>query len=1342
MLKKSLMILISLFLVLGIIIPIFAIPKAHADMFDIDTDPGLDSKKLERIGETQAEKDLKKNAEKTREKKDKNYKKKKKKKRAEKAYAKYMFDDTAKNQTLMYYKAQTNAGSDTVESIIDDKATEGAGKPYATFLNTLYNWNLYKTYSDQVDVGKGIIVKGIKLIFGVPLLCCFYLLDGIDHLLGLLGDLVGYLNIWQYLTDSQGEIPKDSPFYALNPFVQMMHKLTTLAKIFIAIFLGWIAFRLVTGVGRARSRGTYFKNGISKVIYAMLSVAFAALFISSVFGLISDMLKNAGGVSTSAVEKIPATVIVDDRQYIDNSLNKIKGKKGSEGTNNGYILNHDHPDFPKNPKDMANKIPSQKLVQYMNTDGNKEIEEKLDGKQLLKDWTFSTKYTALDIDSMYSLSEGDSKFMGLGKGKDAVTQFKLSPGPQGVKLFGGKDFISFDLKDVSIESASLVGNTALGQCLNAVKMAAMIFVVTFVITSLFIAVVRGLISAYKDFIVNFSFSQLGFYQAFFGIFITTIMILMNIFLFFAIIGQFPDLVTATDAKFTESLNQDSKFSGVVKQFLQTILSLIALWICAMLAHKLHKGVLTMVGQWFTQILETLNPDSAYGSSNNAHHRALQNALGSNTYGNEAATGMLTDPIGSAQSGMQSLKDLKEQGEEKATSLKSLMGNDEEDGYGSNGQSSSQFSGRVSATDGDSDYQDADAQGEQIEENIQEGLSGLEQQSDKAIDKNLDSQERSVGEATEAFEKLNDAETELQNAKDEYDRLEKNDASPEELQDAQSRIDAAQNDYDKQLGIAQGASQSLAKSGASVGDVAQGRVQSMQDFHNAGEEIQKAETELQDLQDQRHEMELYGGSPGDIKTLDRRIGEAQDKVDLAKQKQQLAKQAYDANINNPTAEKDARNDLIAANQSEVAARRELSEAQAHGNLTQQQYGSLQQAAKNIQPELEKYSSDLNSRIQQQEQKQHALQFMKNNGGLAFTNADQNVQSQELERADQQVSQIKQDLSQAKANKKPKQTIQELNEQLSNAQAHFANVQSATNTMQSGYNVDDGMNAQQQVVSQAFSRRIQAEKALNNLKKQESAGQLVDRTEMKQAESQFQQAASQHQHAERVLSGIQAVSSVGSKQVSPQQIESVIQDNNSNLDSLAKEQANADKVQSTVNNLEQGGKASAEETSLLSTMQKRIRKDKSARAKQATDNYKATLERLKKLKQQQKRGMPVRSEIKNVEASARQAKKQMNQAVDSETFVAHQGSVIRQTGRTMIQNIQNAQNNVKEQVDKVATRKINHKNILRTGGLSSDQLQNYKKSIAEERRSKEQNKQKFLRERASRISQIRKDLDIKL
>ena len=151
------MILISSILVLGIVIPIFAIPKAHADMFDIDTDPGLDSKKLERVGETQAEKDFKKNAEKTREKKDKNYKKRKSKERAKKAYASYLFKDSSGNETLMYYKNQTQASDKTVEKKIDDEVSQGKGKPYATFLNTLYNWNLYKTYTNQVDVGLSLI---------------------------------------------------------------------------------------------------------------------------------------------------------------------------------------------------------------------------------------------------------------------------------------------------------------------------------------------------------------------------------------------------------------------------------------------------------------------------------------------------------------------------------------------------------------------------------------------------------------------------------------------------------------------------------------------------------------------------------------------------------------------------------------------------------------------------------------------------------------------------------------------------------------------------------------------------------------------------------------------------------------------------------------------------------------------------------------------------------------------------------------------------------------------------------------------------------------------------------
>lgn len=1315
---------------------------------DLEPDPG-NLKNMLNPTSKRLEDNINKDSEKFKEKTFKGYKenkqKEKTKKAKEKAYASVLFKDSGKNDTLMYYKAQTNSKAPTVEGKIEDETNNSSeAKAYASFLNSLYSWNLYKTYTNQAEVGGSIPIKGLKFFFGGAILICMYIMSGLDELRKLFADLFDYLNLFQYIASDNGTIPKDNPLSFFNPVVHFFNKLTAVAKIVVAIFFGWVAFRLISGIGRARARGHYFKTKFSKGIYAMIAILFGAAFISGCFGIISDILRDSDDVATEAVEKIPSQMIVNNRQYIDNSLTKIEGKKGAEATNDGYILNHDADQgFPTTYKQVETKIPSQKLITYMNTDNDKEIAEKLNGKDLMKQWTFSESLTSNDINSMYDLSSGKS-WSGLDK-TARITQFKLAPGANGVKLFGGKDAFSFDLKDTAIESASLAGNTGYGQFLNAVKLGALIIGISFVVFTLYLAIFSGLISALKDFFVNFSLSTVGVVQAFFGIIVTAAMTLLGIGLVFALINLYPDMVTSLDGSFTDKLNQDDKFSGTTKQTMQVVVTLFVLWFCSKLVFKIYKGVLSIVHEWFTRILEALNPDAAMSPSTRADRKSLDNALNSNMFGQEAgenavdAVGENTvdamrHPINAARSGRESLKDLKDKGQEKLQSLNSLMNDkdDESNSYG-NGSNSrgSQFSGSVNGVE--SGVDDPETQGEKLEEDIKDGISNLEKQSDKGIRNNLENQEKRIGQATEAFESLNGAEQELKDAKDNYNNLQEQGASQEELASAKSRVDAAQNAYDKQLGASQEASRALARSGASVGDIAQGRVQSMQDYNAASGELQDAESKLSDLIDERNDMEAFGASKYDLKQMDKRIGDAKDNVSIAKEKQKLAKSAYDANVNNPIAEKDARNDLIAAQQGETAARRELKEASAHGNLTDKQYSNLQSAATALSSDVDQYKQVIDDDVKNGEAKRHAMNFMKNNGGNAFASSDYGVQDNELERADNRVSDLKEQLRHA-----PKNKAKDLQDQLTQAQAHHSNVQTASNAMQTGANVNDGLNAQEQVVSQAYQKRISAEKTLSSLKSQANAGKLVDREEMKAAESNYNQAYSGHQHAERVLSGLHALHAVGSKSVSPTQLEVMNKSNDDHLDQLYKQQKQFGDVQGTIGTLNQGGMASPQQTSNLSTVQKRVRKGAAEKARQAREQYEATVERLEQLKQQERNGMPVRSDIKRQEASKKQAEKQMIQAEQKQSFIESQGVQIRRTGNTMVSNIKDAKTNVADSLTKVSERKQTHQDILKTGGLSTKQLQDYKKQIVHDRESSERNKQQFLRERASRIGNMRKEL----
>lgn len=1316
-------------------------PKPSIGNQDNDRKPG-NIKDMINPGQQQLEDNINKDSEKFKEEKFDGYKEQKQKEKTkdakDKAYATKLFKDSNNNDTLMYYDAQTNSGVPTVESKIKD-ATDNPdeGVRYASYLNSLHSWNLYKTYTNQVEVGGSIPIKGIKFLFGGFILICMYIMSGIDKLLSVFADLFDYLNIFKYIANDNGEIPQDNPLSFFNPVVHFFNKLTAIAKIIVAMFFGWVAFRLVSGIGRARARGHYFKSKFSKGIYAMIAILFGAAFISGCFGIISDVLRDSEDVASDAVNDIPTQMIVDNRQYIDNSLTNIKGKKGAEGTNDGYILNHDpEQGFPTTYNQIETKVPSQKLITYMNTDNKEDIKEKLDGKDLIKKWMFSESFTSNDLNSMYNLTSGDS-WSGLDKSA-RITQFKLAPQANGVKLFGGKDMFSFDLKDISIESASLAGNTGFGQFLNAVKLGALVIGISFVVFTLYLAIFRGLISALKDFIVNFSLSTIGVVQAFFGVIATAAITLLGIGLVFALIRLYPEMVKALDFSFTEKLNQDDQFNGVLKQTLQVVVTLFVLWFCSKLVFSIRKGVMTVVQEWFTRILEALNPDASMSPSMSADRRALDNAVNSNLAGQQmgenAVDGVgeaVGHPIDSAKSGVESLKDIKDKGQEKVQSLNDLM-NREEDGEGLNkgsNQRSSQFSGSVNGVDTGVD--DPETQGEKLEGDIQEGISNLEKQSDRGVNNNLNEQEKRIGQATEAFDNLNEAEQELSDAKDNYKNLQENGASSEELEGAKTRVNDAQKAYDHALGNSQEASRALARTGASVGDIAQGRVQSMQDYNSANSELKDAENNLDDLINEKNDMEAFGASKYDMKQIDKRIGDAEDKVSIAKEKQKLAKDAYEANVNNPVAEKDARNDLISAQQSEHAARREFKEANTHGNLTDKQYSNLQNAANSLSSDVDQYKNVIDQDVQSGEAKRHALNFMKNNGGNAFASSDYGVQNSELERADQRVSNLKQQLSQSPKNK-------DLKEELSQAQAHQANVQTATNAMQNGTNVNDGLNAQEQIVSQAYQKRVNAEKSLSALKHKSNAGQLVDRDEMKAAESNYNQAYSGHQHAERVLSGMQALHAVGARSMEPTQLQVMNKANDDNLDNLYKQQKQFAEVQTTISTLGQGGMASPQQTSNLSTVQKRVRQGASEKARKAREQYDATVERLEKLKKQERNGMPVRSDIKRVEASKKQAEKQMVQAEQKQSFVESQGVQIRRTGKTMVNNIKGASEKIKENTNLVTERKQAHQNILKTGGLSTKQLQDYKKQVVDDREKADRNKQQFLRERASRIENMRKEL----
>lgn len=1262
------------------------------------------------------------------------------KKAKNRSYAKILFDDEKKNQTLMYYDKQTGTKAKTVEAKIKKKThNEAEAKKYATFLYSLNAWNLYNVQSTQQDAITFWLIAIIKGIYGSLLLACFHILSGLEAIKNIFANLMDQLNVWKYITDESGSIPKDSPVYFLNPVIDVYHSINRFAKVILAIFMAWVAFRLVTGVGKARMRGNYFKNKGLTLLYATLAMVLAATFASMALSVGTDMLKESEGKSTSAIEKIPKSMIIDTNQYIDNSLTKIKDKKGAEGTNDGYVLNHDNENFPTTANDVNTKIPNKKLVEYMNTGGDKSKEDNIDGRELLHNWAYSVSLNSNDINTMYNLSQKASE-----KNNYNFMAFKLAPQEQGVKLTGGKEFFGTELKNAQVASGSLAGNSGMGVGLNAIKMGAIIMVVTFVIVILYLSIFTGFMNAIKDFLVNVSFSQMGLYQAFFGIFVTATILLLSIQLTLFLIDIYPDMVLSLDESFTDQLNNDTKFDGTVKQTLQTLLSVLVLWFATKIVWKIRKGVMMFVSEWFSKILDGMNPNGALAGGHRADKQSLENALNSNLFGHEFAEGVSDNPYDAAKSGitkgMQTLKDLQSKDNKEEQSVLDAMNNEESNGV--NSEKTAEFSGRASSKQDDEDGQSDSQDIENIQEDINEGLQSLEDTSDEGIAKNFDDQNQSIDRATNEFEKLNDSQQELQSARDNLEALKKADAPQEDILAAEQRVNEAEEAYNEQLGKSQEASRLLARSGAGIEDIGTSKAQAMRDYHDASNEIESAEQKVEDLTNEREEMEAFGASEAQKQSLDTKIGQAKDELAVSRAKQQLAQKAYESNVINTPAEKEARSNLLDAQEGHIKAERSLEQASKNGNLNNEDYKDLQTAATSLDSEVQSMQQQIDQQVENGVIKQDAIKHMQQNGGTAFTNSDLEVQEKELQTAANRVENIQQEYNDMAASTNTDEyRLNNLKQELSNAQSMHTNLQTANQAIHSGKNIGSAIKTQQQVLSQTYENKVHAEKVLSELDAQEKAGVVTDRQEMKDAVSRVQQANVAYSNAGRVLSGLKAVKNVGHSQMSEAQLQTLHENTQSEVNDLYTTQQNISNVGNTISKLKNGGQADIRETHALSQFQKKARRQASEKVKNAHQRYNDLQQKIAKLKRLEQNGVHVQTQVNRYENSLKHTKKELDDARKHESFISSQGFTINSVGKTMQKNYIDAKENVKTMADEVNQHKQKHEDILKTGGLSKDQLERYKQQLQSEQEHSQNNKEQFLKDRESKIDTIKKEFESK-
>ncbi|MCD8845179.1 hypothetical protein [Staphylococcus gallinarum] len=1251
--------------------------------------------------------------------------------KSKQSYASLVFDDTDKNASIMYYKNQTGSGVPTVESVIDKSAGDGEGQKYAAFLQSLNKWNLYKAYTDQKDAGLAIVVAGLKAIFALPLLLCLYLMDGIDGLIKVIGKLVNYLNIFQYLTDSSGNIPTDNPLHVLQPIADLYKQFNIIAKMIIAAMLGWVLFKTATGIGRARNRSGYLGHGLGKVIASLLAVAFGALIVSSFLGIFSDMMTKDRNVAKDTLNDVPAKHIVDTSAYIDASLSNMKTNEAdAKGLNGGYVLLHK--DLPKTQKEVKNKIPTAETVKYLNTGGNSKNKTP-DGKALLMKWIGTTTVTSADIDSMYKISKKDKKgdlFGIFGKDEKRSFQFKLAPGKDTVKTFDKKRMISTDLNAVAIQTASMAGNGGAGIFLNGIKMAATIYGTTIVVVVLLFSMIRALVKSTGLFLANVSIASLGSPDALLAILSTGIMLFVSWISALAIMPLYASLTSGIEDNVASAINNNVNMSGLSKQTIVTFGVVFVQWFAAILALKSRGAVLSSIEDFFKGVIQRMSGFTENGSKNRGM-QALSDMNNADKAGYEGALNKMSEPINRGKEALENAPAVAlGKAGDMASGIKDKAKEKAAEGYENAKETASNIKGKFGSKE---EVDDADKQGEAINDEVRKGMEQMGKTSNDSIDKNLNNQDEAVDKAIKDQEALNTADQELKDAQDHYDELKANGASPAELAQAQEAVTSAQDKYDRASANAQQSARDMAGTGVSADSISDAKNQSARDFAKASSDVATAERDLKDLQEERNAMVRAGATGDELAGIDNQISNAQDRVESAKDRQELAKQAHQASIGNAQAEKDFRNDLVAARQGEREAVRMLESAKQTGNLSSEQQANLRSKADAISPEFNNLQSQAKSELHDAQTAQGALEFMSQNHNQAFTADDVGNFQKFADSSSEQVQVAKSNLEQAKANKQPKSEISRLNEQLMEANRANASAQTVMNAIGSGSANAEAITAQEQIVQTAMEQQKQAQASLQNVQAQ-AAGGNVSRSAYNQANNDARIATQNADIARKTLSGLYAMKAAGSNSLTENAMDSAKSDVANQIKQAEAKVSTLGNASKAVENVMMGGPITKESTAQLVEAQQIAQTEAAAKTAQAKSTYDDLSKRLVSLKSQLANGKPVSGEVKRMQTNVEQAEKVLTNAENKERSIRQTGSTFRKTGRTILSNIEKAETEVENKKVTSQRRDKAYNNVLKTGGYTTEQLSQFKDNISNDRQNFKQNGRIFKRERGQRLNNI--------
>lgn len=1318
------------------------------------------------------------------------------------SYASKVFDKTDKNASKLYYNDQIVNGNntlhvDTVQSIID-KEKKGEGEKYAAFLQSMNKWNFYKTYSTQTDILLSYLLMLFKSVAGFIILLCLVIAYMITAIMTWFAKLMDWLNIFKFMENG---VSNSNPLHAIiNPIVDIMHSLGYIGLVIVTLLLGVTLAMFVMGIGRASQRAQYLgRNGI-KILASIVAIVVLPFMLAAFLSSYANMVKDAGSGDAirGQITNIPKNYIVNTEGYIHGSLDGASSRALQEGnkdkaknilTNGGYVL--DRVDgLPKGEIEVTKNMPNSEFVKNINKIGdqadqyqsNDSNAKETSSVNLVLKWMANSKLTPADIDSQHSVSNEDK---GKKKDENAVVgafkdfgamvkglfgsekadqkrlfQFKLAPGKESVKVFDGKRPLSGDLNEVSVQAASVAGNSGPGTVARTAEMVLSMLAVTTFVTVLLYAVISAVIKSISLFMANISIATFGSVAGLAGVVMTATMLLVSTvsaFFLITIVGSAVSDVSNAIAETSKSVFPN--VNGTTKQVGSSMLTVVILWLLVWFLLKARRAIVTTVEGFFKRILDAMGLQAGQpGTAGAGAHNALNDmshAERDGAFAPEHLKDIAKDGIDGYNDRMKHNRDTGNLSDSKFANFKDGLQGAKEGMAGS-------LAGKLDEAYSASQRNGMPSVGAGLAKKASDRLNKAAHDVDENGENEFTDQENATDRLDDARDEYNKADRALADAQEDLANMEAEGANAEDIDAQRAKVAEAEADLENAENNLDNAAKDVADSGATATMQEAEEAKMAEAIRDADRIARDAEQAVTDAEAEYAEMEANGATESELADKKAEIEQLKQNAEHARQYANDLKDAGSGEVHDAAGIQEAVDEKSNADAQTTAAEQELERIKETGGLTDDQLGRAKNTAKAMDNSLSEAQASAQSKATTEQEKLDGMKHIQSNGGKAFSDQDIEQQGQSIKamhgqlanaeakakrlensgfsqadiKAQQNIAKAENaKLSQLRSSGAQQETI-EAQEKIASAASTKAQqmesgqglkqaIQEQTTQVES---LKSGIKAQNQIKDAMSSGRVNqstvasgesiysnakqarqiAETKLDNINARHEAGETVSRTELANAQQEVQQATQQEQQAKQVLTGLKAQHATGGA-VSEQGIrqQAVKTDQaHQNLEKIKEARQNLGEVIQGQGLTQQGVASMAAANQIVQDNAKRNVQNK----QQAyADSSKA----VQRAESQAKAGRISATELGRIKKRHELRGSELQEAQQHATSVVKEGRGIGQIGDFINKNIEAQEANVEKAKNNQNTYSKRMSAVAQRGGLGKRSAKGIRANINQER-----------------------------